>query len=67
MRSNQTSKPQAKPVQDRERRDERLDQELDDSFPASDPPQSTQPHKHIDDVHRSSGKVKKASRHADEK
>jgi len=30
--------------------DEKLDDALDDSFPASDPPSMTDPHKHIGNV-----------------
>jgi hypothetical protein len=42
-------------------RDVALDQELDDSFPASDPPQSTQPHVKSGGPHRAEdhGKDKK--------
>lgn len=44
--------PQDQSPQDRSPQDQMLDLELEDSFPASDPPQTTQPHVHVGGPHR---------------
>jgi hypothetical protein len=57
MRRDDKVKPQAQRNQ-KSSQEKVLDQELDDSFPASDPPQSTQPGGRVGDPHRSIGDVK---------
>jgi hypothetical protein len=47
MRSSEKIKPPTEPQRDEKSALDKLDRELDDSFPASDPPQSTQPHSRI--------------------
>jgi hypothetical protein len=63
MVREQKIRPQAKPeLQDAlhriQLREEALDQQLEDSFPASDPPQMTQPHEHVGGPYRSAGETK---------
>jgi hypothetical protein len=49
MSRDEKAKPQVKPAKTgKQSQDEILEQELEDSFPASDPPQSTQPHPHVE-------------------
>ena len=42
-------RPEHGEAEDKERLDERLDEALEESFPASDPPELTQPHGDKDD------------------
>jgi hypothetical protein len=42
--------------------DEALNQELDDSFPASDPPQTTQPHLRVGGPHRADARPQEESK-----
>jgi hypothetical protein len=58
MSRDEKTKPQVKPAETgKQSQDDILEQELKDSFPASDPPQSTQPHPHVEGSDPLTGKA----------
>lgn len=58
MSRDEKAKPQVKSAEtEKQSQDDILEQELEDSFPASDPPQSTQPHPHAEGSDPSPGKA----------
>lgn len=63
MSDNEKTKSRHGHVQaERHPREETLDQELDDSFPASDPPQTTQPHLRVGGPHRAGARSQEESK-----